>query len=159
MLRLMRIVGLYPAFQPSSDHSVAPWGGALLKSTICSSAAFRCASISRRALCHSLTRSQINGFSNRLLCTFLLFPTMNSHIKCLTRCATPYASSSTDITGNFSTVQNLECGPRQLPKTILINILYIYEYDQSAESQSQIFSSDNLGITCYPVILLFCDKI
>ena len=70
MRRLMRIVGLYPAFQPSSDHSVAPWGGALLKSTICSSAAFRCASISRRALCHSLTQKTlrwgyvwINGFS------------------------------------------------------------------------------------------------
>ena len=74
MRRLMRIVGLYPAFQPSSDHSVAPWGGALLKSTICSSAAFRCASISRRALCHSLTQKTlrwgyvwINGFSTSSL--------------------------------------------------------------------------------------------
>ena len=64
------IVSSLPAFQPSSDHSVAPWGGALLKSTICSSAAFRCASISRRALCHSLTQKTlrwgcvwINGFS------------------------------------------------------------------------------------------------
>ena len=67
MRRLMRIVGLYPAFQPSSDHSVAPWGGALLKSTICSSAAFRCASISRRALCHSLTQNPYTGVMSGLM--------------------------------------------------------------------------------------------
>ena len=56
--------------QPSSDHSVAPWGGALLKSTICSSAAFRCASISRRALCHSLTQNPYTG----VMCGLMVSP-------------------------------------------------------------------------------------
>ena len=69
MPRLMRIVG-YPAFQPSSDHSVAPRGGPLLKSTICSSAAFRCASISRRALCHSLTQNPYTG----VMCGLMVSP-------------------------------------------------------------------------------------